>query len=101
MHLETNERQLTSDTLLRVVTFEGYDFAGNPGHIHWQVCTYTERLWYYADGTPVEDGNGVQAYTFSKVVKAEGLLELTTQVVNQWGADDQLIFDYIVAALGL
>lgn len=101
MQLETNERQLTPTTLLRVVSFDGYDFAGNPGHVNYELCEYQHRLWWYADGTPVEDGNGVQAYTFSKVVYESGTLPLTTAVVNAWGADDQLIFDFIIAELAL
>jgi hypothetical protein len=90
MILEHNERQIDASTLLRINVYEGYDFDNQPGHIHYEICEYQYTLWYQPDG-----------YTYAKPVIESGTLPLTLQLVSQWGADDQPIFDYVMQELGL
>ena len=90
MYLETNERQINATQLLRIVGYEGYNFTADAGHVHYEICGYEYVLWYQPDG-----------YTYGKLVKESGSLPLTLQLVNQWGADDQVIFDYVIQTLNL
>jgi len=88
MILEANERQLTNDLLLRIVGYEGYDFAGQPGLVKYEICKYTFTMWYEPDG-----------FTYSKEVIESGELPLTIELVNTWGQDDQPIFDYVISII--
>ena len=90
MNLESNERQIDSNHLLRINLFEGYDFNTTAGHISYEICKYENVMWYEPDG-----------YTYAKPVIDSGALPLTLELVSQWGSDDQPIFDYVMQELGL
>ena len=102
MQLDKNERQVNSNQLLRVDLFNGYNFQDTPGYVEYHVCNYIVRLGFYEDtGLPVLDENGVQMYTISKIPIQSGTIDLTEDLVNQWGADDQIVFDYVIQQLNL
>lgn len=90
MFLEHNERQINSTQLLRIVGYEGYDFTSDAGHVHYEICDYGEQLVTAPD-----------IYINWKPIKETGSLPLTLQLINQWGADDQIIFDYVIQTLNL
>ena len=102
MVLEANERECQGNLVLRIENFESYDFKGDPGHVHYTICDYVVELGFdEVTGDPVPDGQGGQAFTIFKYPLNEGLIALTDTVVNQWGADDQIIFDFVAQELGL
>lgn len=102
MVLDANERECTFSTLLRIDNFESYNFKGEPGHVHYVICAYVVELGFdEVTGNPVPDGQGGQAYTIFKYPMQSGSIELTDAVVSQWGADDQIIFDYVAQQLQL
>lgn len=102
MVLEANERECTLSKVLRIDNFESYDFKGDPGHVHYTIIDYVVELGFDdVTGLPIPDGNGGQAFTIFKYPIQSGSLPLTSSVVNQWGADDQVIFDYVVQELQL
>lgn len=100
MQLEANERQLNATQLLRIDVFNGYDFHESPGYVEYEVCDYIVYLAYdEVTGAPVLDDQGVQMFTISKMPVASGTLNLTLQLVQSWGSDDQVIFDYVIQQL--
>ena len=102
MVLDANERECQGNLVLRIETFNDYDFKGNAGDINYTICNYVVQLGFdEVTGKPVPDGNGGQAYTIFKYPMKSGTLPLTDTVVSQWGADDQVIFDYVAQELQL
>lgn len=102
MILEANERECTFSTVLRIDNFEDYNFKGDAGHVNYTICAYLVELGFdEVTGQPVPDGQGGQAFTIFKYPMKSGLIALTDTVVNQWGADDQVIFDYVAQELQL
>jgi len=96
MHLEANERTYKADKLLRIEVFNGYDFMDNPGQIKYTICTYEEKLGFdEISGNPILNSDGTQAYTIFKTPIKSEIIDLTSEIVNQWGADDEIIFDFI------
>lgn len=93
MILEPNERQVRADMFVRIDKYADYDFASKPGYVEYSVCSY--NIEYY----PQPDGSN--PYIIFKPVLYSGTLELTLQIVNQWGADDQIVFDYVIQQLNL
>lgn len=97
MQLESNERQLNNSHILRIDVFNGYNFQDSPGHVEYEVCEYIVYLAYdEVTGAPVLDDNGQQMFSISKMPVYAGTLDLTLELVNSWGSDDELIFDYVI-----
>lgn len=102
MVLDINERECQGNLVLRIEAFMDYDFKGNPGHVHYTICNYVVELGFDdITGNPIPDGQGGQAITIFKYPLKSDIVELTDTVVSQWGADDQIIFDYLAQELGL
>ncbi len=100
--LDKNEREVNATKLVRISSFNGYDFENKPGYVDYTVCDYFIRLAYYEDTQlPVLDDKGVQMYTICKIPIQTGTIDLTEDLVNQWGADDQIVFDYVIQQLNL
>lgn len=75
--------------VLTLDNYTGYDFKGNPGQISWTLNAYT-----YGVDENQQPVVGLQPLT-------SGRLELTTTVADTWGADDQVVFDFVAASLNL
>lgn len=102
MVLDANERECTFSTVLRIDNFENYNFKGDSGDVNYTICAYVVEFGFdEVTGQPVPDGQGGQAFTIFKYPMKSGTLPLTDTVVNQWGADDQPIFDYVAQELQL
>lgn len=102
MYLEQNERQISSTHLLRIENYINYNFSNNPGYVEYTICKYEEVLcWDEITGDPILAQDNTQAYLIYKWPEGTGTLDLTLDIVNQWGADDQIIFDYVIQELGL
>jgi hypothetical protein len=100
MQLEANERQLNPRQILRIDVFNGYDFHELPGYVEYEICDYIVYLAYdEVTGAPVLDDQGVQMFTISKMPVYTGTLDLTLELVNSWGSNDQVIFDYVIQHL--
>ena len=91
--LEVNERKIIRQkiwlngvdsfaNILAIDGFSGYNFIDNPGQIHYNMIAY--------DST-----------TDERTRILSGVLPLTMAVIANWGADDQIIFDYVATELGL
>jgi len=100
MILDLNERQINETQLLRLDYYEKYNFNDDAGCVHYTLCDYKIILGFdEITGEPIPDGQGGQAYTIVKYPILEGDIQLTLDLVNQWGADDQIIFDYILQSI--
>lgn len=62
---------------LKLLTFYGYEFNDGPGYVDYQLLGSNDEMYY----------------------QATILIPGTT--VQQWGADDDVIWDYIATTLGL
>lgn len=96
MNLQANQREITPISIwsegytyqanvLNVSLYTGYDFIASPGQVHYALIQHEEDV----DGSIYE------------TVLAEGNVPLTYQLVANWGADDQPIFDYVAQELQL
>jgi hypothetical protein len=71
-------------SLLSLVNFCGYNFLNSSGIVS-----------YILSGLINVDG--VDSY----VEYIHNTLEVPAEIVQQWGSDDEIIFDYVATALGL
>jgi len=71
--------------VLKLCLYTGYDFIASPVQVHYDLIQHEEDV----DGSIIE------------TVLAEGNVPLTYQLVANWGADDQPIFDYVAQELQL
>ena len=102
MVLEHNERECQGSKVLRLDYYEAYNFDTDYGHVHYTLCRYEEVLGFdEVTGDPVPDGNGGQAITIFKWPEISDKIELDAATCNAWGADDQIIFDYVAEKLSL
>ena len=93
MNLEVNERQIqpqeiwlngvnSTAVIISIDGFSGYNFIDNPGQVHYNMVAY-------------------DALTDEKTRILSGICPLDWTTIANWGADDQIIFDYVAAQLGL
>jgi hypothetical protein len=93
MNLETNEREIQPITLwvngqsytasiFSLNGYGGYNFIDSPGEVQWTMLTY-------------------DAATDTKQQVMQGILPLTYDLVEDWGTDDQPIFDYAAQQLNI
>lgn len=86
--MEQNERAIqplniwqngvsTTATIIRLDGYSGYNFVDNPGEAHYILMD--------------EDKNSI----------VQGVVQLDWDTVADWGADDQVIFDYVAQQLNL
>jgi len=101
MQLEANEREIDGNKILRINNYEGYDFHEEAGVVSYSIHYYYEVEGYDGDGKYVLRSNNNPEYFIVKPMDFFDNFPLTTEVVNQWGADDQIIFDYLAEKLGL
>lgn len=96
MNLQANQREITpvniwsqgftyQANVLKLCLYTGYDFIVSPGQVHYDLIQHEEDI----NGSIIE------------TVLAEGNVPLTYQLVANWGADDQPIFDYVAQELQL
>jgi len=71
-------------SLLSLVNFCGYNFLNSSGVVS-----------YILSGLITVDG--VDSY----VEYIHNTLEVPSSIIQQWGADDEIIFDYVTITLGL
>jgi hypothetical protein len=80
---------------LALTDFFGYHFDNGGGTVTYQLIGVQEN------GTStLEDGTIVQNPT-SLVVLFQSNLQVPSSVVQQWGASDQIMFEYVATTLGL
>jgi hypothetical protein len=102
MVLDHNERECQGGLILRLDYYEAYNFDTDYGHVHYTMCIYEEKPGFdEVTGDPVLDGNGGQAITIYKWPLKSGSIQLDATTCNAWGADDQIIFDYVAVNIGL
>lgn len=93
MNLELNEREIApvnvwqngsvkTAVVFKIDNFYGYDFLGSAGYVHWSIAEYD----------PATD---------AKTILVEGQMPMILPVIENWGRDDQIIFDYVAAQLNL
>jgi len=85
MNLDTNEREINPATLVRIDNYTGYNFIDSGGLVEYTICEYIEQ--YAPDGIE---------YTYIKVPLFSDTMSLPFSLVNQWGASDEIIFEYVI-----
>lgn len=96
MNLQANQREITPVSIwsqgytyqanvLKLCLYTGYDFIASPGQVHYDLIQHEEDI----DGSIIE------------TILAEGNVSLTYTLVENWGINDQPIFDYVAQELQL
>jgi hypothetical protein len=85
MNLEPNEREINPATIVRIDNYLGYNFIDNGGIVEFTICEYIEQ--YAPDGIE---------FTYIKIPLYSDAIDLPFSLVNQWGASDEIIFDYVI-----
>lgn len=96
MNLQANQREIVTFDIwkegvfhpvnvLKLSVYMGYDFIASPGQVHYDLIHHEVDV----DGSIFEE------------VVAHGYVPLTFALVQQWGADDQIIFDYVAQELSI
>lgn len=100
MDLTNNAREITSINIwvnginkqadvLTADNYFGYDFNGSVGEVFYSLQKY-------------EIGTNADGNMFTMLIPIiSGKVQLTTDVVNNWGSDDQIIFNYLAQQLNL
>lgn len=101
MQLETNERELVGNGLLRIENYSGYDFYQSAGKVKYAICQYYEVVGYDADGKWIQRTDNTDQFFIAKKEIEIGELPLTIDIINQWGADDQIIFEYVAQQINV
>lgn len=76
-------------SVLKLDNYFQYDFLMSPGMVHYCICeskTYT-----------LEDGTEATHY----VSVIDGNIQMTWEIIEDWGTDDTPIFDYVLNQLNL
>lgn len=76
-------------SMIKLANFYGYDFDSSYGKVYYEL--YAINKQFTDKGLPLEY---IELVTFGEV-------ELPQDIVNSWGADDEMIFDYVLQQLGL
>ena len=93
--MDTNQRAITPITtwvngetktmsVLQLDNYSGYNFTASPGFVTYTVCA--------------EQGIAPDSY-YEPVIS--GIVYLTWPLVENWGIDDQPIFDYVAGELNI
>jgi hypothetical protein len=82
-------------SLLSLVNFCGYDFLNGGGYVTYWLSNLSPTTT-----TINEDGNE-QINPGSYTTVLENQLLIPSNIIQQWGADDDIIFVYVASALGL
>lgn len=93
MTLAVNEREIapvniwlngvsSTAVIFSLDGYSGYNFVDNPGQVHYNMLSYDPG-------------------TDTKTIVLAGVASLDWTTVENWGADDQVIFNYVAAQLNL
>lgn len=104
MILEQNERQIqpiqtwvngnvVTLSVIKIDNYYGYDFIQNAGYAHYCLCEYSE--------TTIQDYDGNDILIANKRSVLDGSIPMTWQLIENWGTDDEPIFQYVLNQLNL
>jgi hypothetical protein len=79
-------------TEIRLRNFSEYNFDGTGGRVFWQLLNVYETEEIVDDETVV---------TINKLSIQDGYVSISDDIVQQWGEDDEIIFDFVCSTLGL
>jgi hypothetical protein len=85
-------------TEIRLRNFSEYNFDGTGGRVYWQLLSVsTETI----TPDPESEDPGEESVSVIKTPVQDGYLPIPNSVVQQWGEDDDIIFNYVCTTLGL
>lgn len=76
-------------SMIKLANFSGYDFDSQYGKVYYELYAINKQTT--DKGLPLEY---IELVTFGEV-------ELSQDIANAWGPDDEMIFDYVLQQLGL
>jgi hypothetical protein len=92
---------------IKLRNFSEYNFDGSGGKVYWELLnvTITEQENYeYPEPTeavPNPDPIITIVEVENTSTLADGNLYISDDIVQQWGEDDEIIFDFVCSTLGL
>jgi hypothetical protein len=73
---------------VKLSNFSGYDFDENTGEVTCEIYTINRPVTDL--GYPLE---------YHELLKQEKI-SLPVDIINNWGVDDEIVFDYVIETLG-
>jgi hypothetical protein len=92
---------------IKLRNFSEYNFDGSGGKVYWELLnvTITEQENYEYPAPTEAVPNPDPIVTIVEVENtstlADGNLYISDEIVQQWGEDDEIIFDFVCSTLGL
>lgn len=91
-----------SPNIIRIDNFQNYCFDGGTGQVHWVLFVAEDipavdavEATENAPAIPAKD-----AYT-KKTPIMDGYVTVPSETLQQWGADDSIIFNYVLDELNI
>jgi len=82
-------------TLFALTNFSDYHFDNGSGLVSYKL------MGMESPGTTTDENGNVVSLPESAVDYYVGQIGIPSSVVQQWGADDSVIFDYVASTIGL
>jgi hypothetical protein len=82
-------------TIFALTNFTNYRFDNGPGLISYKLAGME------SPGTSIDENGEIVAMPESAFDYFFGTMEIPANVIQQWGASDEIIFDYVASQLGL
>jgi len=79
--------------ILRLDNYFQYDFLMNPGTVHYCLCGYSEEQQTDIDGNTID--------VINKPSIIDGNIQMNWPLIENWGTDDEPIFEYVRQQLNL
>jgi hypothetical protein len=92
---------------IKLRNFSEYNFDGSGGKVYWELLNVTitnqENYEYPAptEAVPNPDPIITIVEVENTSTLADGNLYISDEIVQQWGEDDEIIFDFVCSTLGL
>jgi hypothetical protein len=92
---------------IKLRNFSEYNFDGSGGKVYWELLNVTitqQENYEYPEPTeavPEPDPIVTMVEVENTSTLADGNLYISDDIVQQWGEDDEIIFDFVCSTLGL
>lgn len=80
-------------TILALAEFYGYHFDDGGGKVQYKLIGMEPVITNDSDGNPISTPVAVDYFT--------GVVDIPSNIVQQWGASDNIVWDYVADQLNI
>lgn len=80
-------------TILSLYDFSGYHFDNGGGKVHYKLIGMEALVSTNDEGTEISNPVAVDYYL--------GILDIPSDIIQQWGASDDVIWDYVATQINV